>query len=66
MLMSRTNFSIKTNSMDSDQTAPRGAVCSASTLFATLTFRSSLIIVNSVVCYHDQNMSEVHLNMQQT
>ena len=38
MLMSRTNFGIHTNSVDPDQTAPRGVVLSEFTQFATETF----------------------------
>ena len=35
----QTYFCIETNSVDPDQTAPRGAVGSGSTLFAKMTFK---------------------------
>ena len=36
----KTYFCIQANSVDPDQTAPRGAVWSGSTLFAEMTFKS--------------------------
>ena len=47
MFTSKTNFSIQTNSVDPDQTAPKGAVSSGSTLFATETY---YCVAQSVTC----------------
>ena len=44
----QTYFCIQANSVDPDQTAPRGAVWSGSTLFAKMTFKITIVVIGSL------------------
>ena len=54
-----TNFGIQTNRVDSDQTAPREAVWSASTLFATEMFKMDLQMMQQTIFSRDWAAEEL-------